>query len=182
MVAGEGEEGVAVVPAAQHPIDDEPVRLDDVDPVVGCVLHGEVAEVDAVRPVGANRDVTLEPGVEHDVLGSGAGALDLEVAEASVATVIGIGPVAQDGDQVLDVGAGHVLLVRKHGLLRQCRALRRRRSETRLLGVGARLDQDPCARYPDGIDSRLQVAEPAPPALGVQALVRRPQYLRQVGD
>jgi hypothetical protein len=52
------------VPAADKAIDHEAVRLQDIDRIESRPLRGEVAEVDAVGAIGADRVQLLELGLE----------------------------------------------------------------------------------------------------------------------
>lgn len=153
VVAGEGQEAVLVVPAGQHVVDDEAVAREDVQRVEGGALGGEVAEVDAVGLVRADPVQLLVLGVDDHVLAGGSGAFDLEVG------------LAEDGDQVLVVAAGRLLLVGQDlvaergvgGLERG--ALTGRCGERGLLLVEAGQDRDVHARAVHGVDRRLEVAE-----------------------
>ena len=111
----------------------------------------QVADVEAVGAVGPNAHVlALKPleaaRVDHHVLGPAARALDLDVA-ANAGVAVGIAPV--HGDQVLVVGAAHLvrvaqglrllprrLLLAVHPVLR-AGGIEGRLRAARLLAVGA---------------------------------------------
>src|SRR5439155_21345978 len=176
VVGGEGQESVLGVPAADHTVDDEAVRLEHVDGVEGRTLGGEVAEVDAVRAVGADHVQLLELGVEDHVAWRRAGAFDLEAFEA------------EDADEVLLVRAGPLLVVAEdlvsglHRPGREVVARLRLALEARLLEVDAWEDQDRGRWGGDVIDGGLEVAVSALQAFRAQAAVVPPGRGRKGRD
>jgi hypothetical protein len=154
VVAGEGEEAVLVVPAGEDPVDDEAVGLHDVQGVESGALGGEVAEVDAVGAVGADGVQLAVLGVDDDVERARAGALDLQVL------------LAEYGDEVLVVGAPHLLLVREDLVAPlgpaggKLGAVAGGGGLAGLLAVEAGQDRDRHPGLVDPVDGLLQMPEP----------------------
>jgi hypothetical protein len=130
--------------------------------------------MDAIGSIGTDHVQLGEPVVDDHVLGPPPGPLQLEAAHGQIASPVVVVRVAQDGDEVLQVGTLAVLAVGEDALAGEIGARPLRRPGPPALPVDPRQDQDPGPRVRPWFTAAWMIRYPSSRHPSRRRSLRRP--------
>jgi hypothetical protein len=162
VVVRERQERVVGAVSGVHAIDEKPARVEDVDPVLVSMPHGEVLDDDAVRAISSDHDVLAERAIDDDVA--------RRLSHAAQCDVL----LPDDRDEVLCVRVLHMELVGVGAVLVVGRQVLRRQARLLVIRTRPDADESPVDRI---VDRGLDVLVGAFPRLAHVECLRRGSLL-----